>query len=139
MALCAAPTVGGQMIFGCRGRKWNAVIPGFVLVASSAHAAPDGFEGRWEIATVKPAPWADPWQVGGPEEEKRLVGQTVIIGRDFVTGPSPLSCRHARFTSHSDTPDLLFEGGLAEGPGERHRDARAEARALGIPMDRVRT
>lgn len=126
------------MIFA--GHWRSPVILGVALIAGSAHAAPgDGFEGRWEIATARLAPWADPQQAGGTEEERRLAGQTVVIGRDFVTGPSPLGCRHARFTSHSDTPDLLFEGGLAEGPVGRRRDARSEARALGMTTATVRT
>lgn len=128
------------MIFGRHGRGRNSVILGFALIAGSAHAAPnDGFEGRWVIAAARLAPWADPSQAGGPGEERRLVGQTIIIGRDFVTGPSPLGCGHARFTSHSDPPDRLFEGGLTEGPSGQPRDARAAARALGITTADVRT
>jgi hypothetical protein len=121
-------------------RARNAAILGLGLIAGSAQAAPnDGFQGRWTIAAARLAPWADPQQAGGHDEERRLIGRTVVIGRDFVAGPSPLGCKHARFASHSDTPDLLFEGGLAEGPIGRRRNARAEARALGITTAEVRT
>lgn len=118
--------------------------PGMVCLAAlfaGAAAAPpnDGFAGRWVIAAAKLAPWADKQQAGGPEEEKRLVGRSVVIGPTFVTGPSPLGCSRARFASHDDTPDLLFEGGLAEGPDGKSRDARAAARALGTTTATVRT
>ena len=110
------------------------------LLAGAAAAAPnDGFTGHWLIAEAKLAPWADPKQAGGPEEAKRLVGQSVVIGPASVTGPSPLGCKRARFASHDDTPDLLFEGGLAEGPDGKSRDAGATAKALGMTTATVRT
>jgi hypothetical protein len=110
------------------------------LAAGTARAAPnDGFVGRWVIAQAKLAPWADAKQAGGPEEEKRLVGLTVEFGPDFVRGPPPLGCLRARYVSHDDTPDLLFEGGLAEGPDGKARDARATAKALGMTTKTVRT
>jgi hypothetical protein len=112
----------------------------FALAAGAAQAAAnEGFEGRWVIAEARLAPWADRLLQGGDEEKRRLVGQTIVIGKDSVTGPRGFGCRNATFTSHSDTPDLLFEGGLAEGPGGKSLDARAAARALGVTTDKVRT
>jgi hypothetical protein len=95
--------------------------------------------GRWVIAEARLAPWADPKQAGGPAEEKRLVGQAVVIGPTAVAGPSPLGCKRAQFVSHDDTPDLLFEGGLAEGADGKSRDAKAAAKALGMTTATVRT
>ena len=121
-----------------RGR--NAVILGLVLAVGAAHAASnDGFEGRWVIADAKLAPWADRLMRGGDEERKRLVGQTIVIGRDFVTGPRGFGCRHATFTSQDDPPDYLFEGSLNEGPKGQPRDGLAAARALGVTTAKVRT
>jgi hypothetical protein len=118
----------------------RAIILGLALAAGAARAAPnEGFQGRWVIAQAKLAPWADAKQAGGPEEEKRLVGLTIEFGPNFVRGPPPLGCLRARYTSHDDTPDLLFEGGLAEGPDGKVRDAQAAARALGMTTKTVRT
>ena len=110
-----------------------------LCVGAAAPAPNDGFAGHWVIAQAKVAPWADLQQAGGPEEEKRLVGRTVVIGPALVAGPSPLGCLHASFKFHDDTPDLLFEGGLAEGPDGKPRDAVKAARALGMTTPAVRT
>ncbi len=108
--------------------------------ASTAWAQVGDFQGTWTIAKARIAPWADPLQRGGLAEERRLLGRTVVIGVGSVKGPAPLGCRHAIYSVHNDTADLLFEGGLAEpdqsgGP----RDAEALARALGMPTRSVRT
>jgi hypothetical protein len=108
--------------------------------ASSALAQSGGVAGRWVIARVALAPWADPLQRGGPEEERRLVGRTVTFGPTLVIGPSPLGCRRAAYRTHDDTADLLFEGGLAEPDrAGKPRDAAALARALGMTTRTVRT
>jgi hypothetical protein len=108
--------------------------------ASAALAQGPVVPARWVIAKAAIAPWADPQQLGGPEEEKRLVGRTVTFGTHSVTGPAPLGCAHATYSFHDDTPDLLFEGGLAE-PDRRGkpRDAAALARGLGMTTKTVRT
>ena len=108
--------------------------------ASAAFAQGSGVAGRWTIASAQLAPWADPLQTGGPEEERRLVGRTVVFGAHSVVGPQPLGCRHARFKAHDDTADLLFEGSLAEPHRNgKPRDAVALARALGMTTRTVRT
>jgi hypothetical protein len=111
-----------------------------LTTASAAIAHETGLRGRWIIAKAQTAPWADPLQTGGPEEERRLVGRTVTFGPHSVTGPEPLGCRNATFAAHDDTADLLFEGSLAEpGPTGKPRDAVALARALGMTTRTVRT
>jgi hypothetical protein len=109
--------------------------------ASGVHAQQGAeFLGRWVIAKATLAPWADPRQAGGPEEAARLVGRTVTFAPHSVTGPQPLGCAHATYKTHSDTADLLFEGGLAEPDDKgRPRNAQALARALGMTTPTVRT
>jgi hypothetical protein len=109
--------------------------------ALAAHAQDaGGVAGRWVIAKAALAPWADPLQQGGPEEERRLVGRTVSFGPHSVIGPPPLGCPRAVYRVHDDTPDLLFEGGLAEPDASgRPRDAVALARTLGVTTRTVRT
>jgi hypothetical protein len=112
------------------------------LSAASAARAREagGVAGRWVIAKAALAPWADPRQLGGPEEERRLVGRTVTFGPHSVIGPSPLGCPRATFRVHDDTADLLFEGELAEpDAGGRPRNAVALARGLGMTTRTVRT
>lgn len=111
-----------------------------LALASAAHAEGSGVTGRWVIAKAQLAPWADPLQTGGPEEERRLVGRAVAFGAHSVVGPQPLGCRHATLRVQDDTADLLFEGSLAEPDRDgKPRDAVALARALGMTTPTVRT
>lgn len=111
-----------------------------VAIGAPAVAQDSSVAGRWVIAKAQLAPWADPLQKGGPEEERRLVGRTVVFGAHFVVGPQPLGCRHATFNVHDDTADLLFEGSLAEPDrAGKPRDAVALARGLGMTTRTVRT
>jgi len=122
------------------GRRLAVAAALWLAGTSAAMAQGSGVEGRWVIAGAVLAPWADPLQRGGPEEERRLVGRTVTFGPNFVTGPPPLGCRRATYSVHDDTADLLFEGGLAEPDARgRPRNAVALARALGMTTRTVRT
>jgi len=108
--------------------------------AAATHAQDAPVHGRWVIAKAALAPWADSLQRGGPEEERRLVGRTVTFGPRSVIAPDPLGCARAVYRVHDDTPDLLFEGELAEPDRNgRPRDAAAQARALGMTTATVRT
>ena len=107
---------------------------------STAQARGADIMGRWIIAKAQLAPWADPLQRGGREEERRLVGRTVTFASGSVTGPAPLGCRHATYNVHDDTPDLLFEGSLAEPDRTgKPRNPEALARALGMTTHTVET
>jgi hypothetical protein len=128
-------------MMSARARLRLALIVAFCLAGASAVSAQAAdLTGRWIIAKSALAPWADPLQRGGPEEERRLVGRTVTFGLHSVTGPAPLGCRRATFSAHDDTADLLFEGSLAEPDhAGKPRDAVALARALGMTTRTVRT
>ncbi|MEO6341170.1 MAG: hypothetical protein ABIO39_14100 [Caulobacteraceae bacterium] len=105
-----------------------------------AQAQPADFAGRWVIAKAAMAPWADGVVVGGPEEEKRLLGKTVTLGPRAVTAPQPVGCKPPVYTVRDDPPDMLFEGGLAEpDKAGKPRNAVALARALGMSTRTVRT
>ena len=118
-----------------------ALIAGLCLgLASTAHAQKADIMGRWVIAKAQIAPWADPLQLGGPEEERRLVGRMVIFAPNSVTGPEPLGCRRATYKFHDDPADMLFEGSLAEPDRNgKPRNPEALARALGMTTHTVRT
>lgn len=124
----------------------RAAIRTALLVAVSLAPASQGLAqggdiaGPWVIAEAALAPWADPLQSGGREEEKRLVGKVVIFGAHSVAGPAPLGCRHAIYAKHRDTADLLFEGELAEpDPEGKPRDPVALAHRLGMTTKTVLT
>ena len=109
-------------------------------LASAAQAQPPEIAGRWVITKAAIAPWSDPQQAGGPQEERRLVGKSVTFGAHSITGPSPLGCKHPVYTVRDDPPDMLFEGGLAEPDrAGKPRNAVALARALGMTTRTVRT
>lgn len=75
------------------GRRLTAAVALWLAGSSAAMAQGAGVEGRWVIAKAALAPWSDPLQRGGPEEERRLVGRTVTFGATFVSGPPPLGWR----------------------------------------------
>jgi hypothetical protein len=131
----------GASSLGARGSALVAAgILGFALASAARGEEAGGVAGPWVIAKAEMAPWADPLQQGGPEEERRLVGRTVTFAAHWIDGPSPLGCRRAVYRTHNDTADLLFEGGLAEpGPRGKPRNAVALARALGMTTRTVRT
>jgi hypothetical protein len=108
--------------------------------ASAAPAQDTGLRGPWMIAKAELAPWADPLQKGGAQEARSLVGRTVIFGPRSVSGPQPLNCPRAHFSTHDDTADLLFEGELAE-PDRYGKtpDPVALARAIGMTTRTIRT
>jgi len=110
------------------------------LLPSAAFAQEPQFAGRWIITGATVAPWADPLQRGGAEEEKRLVGKVVAFGPHSILGPSPLGCPRATYTQRDDPPDMLYEGGLAEPDASgKPRDAAALAHALGLVGPVART
>ena len=106
---------------------------------AAGKAAPE-IAGRWVITKAAIAPWSDPQQAGGPQEERRLVGKSVTFSARSISGPSPLGCKHPVYTVRDDPPDMLFEGGLG-GPDRagKPRNAVALARALGMTTNTVRT
>lgn len=118
-----------------------ALLAALGLAAAAPALAQDAaFAGRWVIERAEVAPWADTLHPFGPEEEQRLLGRTVAFGPRAVSGPQPLGCSPAVYSVHDDTPDLLFEGGLAgEGADGKPRDAAALARGLGMTTPTVRT
>ena len=117
------------------------LIVAFCLGQPSAATAQNAdIIGRWIIAKAQLAPWADPLQRGGPEEERRLVGRKITFAPHSVTGPAPLGCARATYSAHNDTADLLFEGSLAEPDRNgKPRNAEALARALGMTTHTVET
>jgi hypothetical protein len=123
-----------------RAAQIAAVIAALSLIpASAAFAQGSGVLGPWTITKAALAPWADAKQAGGPAEAKRLVGQTVTFAAHSVRGPEPLGCSHAVYQTHNDTPDLLFEGSLAEDSNGKMLDAVALARKIGMTTKTVRT
>lgn len=119
----------------------TALLVAVRLAPASAGLAQGGdITGPWVIAKAALAPWADPLQSGGRDEEKRLVGKVVTFGAHSVAGPAPLGCRHAIYARHLDTADLLFEGELAEpDPAGKPRDPVALAHRLGMTTKKVLT
>lgn len=121
----------------------RALLPAALLTlafAPPALARPPEIAGRWVITKAAIAPWSDPQQAGGPQEEKRLVGKSVTFSAHSITGPSPLGCKHPVYNAYNSPPEGLFEGGLAEPDrAGKPRNAKALARALGMTSDTVRT
>jgi hypothetical protein len=116
-----------------------------VMFAATTAIAQDWqpFAGAWTIAGSTAAPWAAPTHPARSLESRRLAGKRVVFGRDRVQGPPPLGCAKPHYKVEVVSPDMIFEGMLAEprdaspgGPAV----ALATARALGFDdPERIRT
>lgn len=111
---------------------WVSPIFGVLLtLAGPALAAEPAYLGAWHIAEARPAPWVKSAAETFPEEERRLVGQTVTYGPARIEGPSPLACDGPRYELLDVPPEGLFQGGLTA-PAE-------QATALGFRSRTIET
>jgi uncharacterized protein YecT (DUF1311 family) len=67
-----------------------------------------GFAGVWRVIDAKPAPWAD--RANEAKGSPALLAFAVKFASGEVTGPDPLACKSAQFTSGVTSQDELFDG-----------------------------
>lgn len=77
-------------------------------VPPAAPAAPRRLYATWRLVRTVKAPWADPEMA----MDRVLLGQSVVLEEDDLTGPHPLICEDAEVEVLSSPPEGLFEGGL---------------------------
>jgi hypothetical protein len=93
--------------------KLQIVALGFAAIA--VHAADPFYLGTWKIASAVVAPWADPKNLRGDTAEmKGLVGKTILIAMNEISGPRGFACRAPRYELVDYTADMLFQGEFGE-------------------------
>jgi len=126
------------------GKALRLVAGLFAWLASgleAATAAEDAFYlGRWRIAAAVAAPWSGPELTPDLQQMAALKGQTLSIARDRIAGPRTLGCRGPHYRIVESTPDLLFQGELAEPMRyAQPPDAQRLAEGLGFRGKRWKT
>ena len=95
-----------------------------VLVFPFAARAADTFYlGTWKIASAVVAPWVEPGRKPGEAEMKSLVGKTVVIKTNEMTGPRQLACKGPKYVVKDYPADMLFQGAFGE---MQRRDSKAD-------------
>lgn len=82
-------------------------------VPPAAPAAPWRLHATWRLVQTRPAPWVvtDGTEPDTPLD-RRMLGQSVVLEEDALTGPHPLVCEDAGIERIESPPEGLFEGGL---------------------------
>jgi hypothetical protein len=89
-------------------------VAAFTAASTGARAAP-AYLGSWKIASAVVAPWADKANLAVNTAEKtRLIGRTVSLAPNSITGPQPFPCKGPHYKLRQFTADMLFEGQLGE-------------------------
>jgi len=79
------------------------------------------------------APWAEGAFPGDTAEMRTLVGKTLTFRSVAIDGPGLLACRKLKYRLVDSTPDMLFQGELAEArDGKPPPNPAAGAAALGF-------
>lgn len=78
-------------------------------VPPAAPAAAFRLYATWRLVLTRPAPWLEDTM----PLDRRLLGQSIVLDEDNLTGPHPLVCEDANVEILKMPPEGLFEGGLA--------------------------
>jgi hypothetical protein len=85
------------------------------LFPSAVPAADAFYLGTWKIASAVVAPWADPAdRKPDPTEMKALVGKSVVIKSNEITGPRQWACKGPKYRIRDYPADMLFQGAFGE-------------------------
>lgn len=85
-----------------------------LLIAAGAFAADPFYLGTWKIASAVEAPWADSQHKHDAAEMKSLVGKTIVVKSNEITGPRQLACKGPRYQVKDYPADMLFQGEFGE-------------------------
>ncbi|HVO02035.1 MAG TPA: hypothetical protein VMT54_07525 [Candidatus Cybelea sp.] len=77
---------------------------------SAGHAEDAFYLGKWKIADAKPAPWVLPSDQLDPSEPKGLIGKTIEIKADSITGPGDFPCAKPQYQVEEGGPEMLYMG-----------------------------
>ncbi len=77
-------------------------------VPPAAPSASGRLLATWRLVKTQPALWIEAEMA----LDRRLLGQSLLLEEDALTGPHPLVCEDAEIESFESSPDGLFEGSL---------------------------
>jgi hypothetical protein len=117
------------------------IVASFVLMFSMpANAADTFYLGTWKFDSAIVAPWADPHDKPNVAEMDSLLGKTVTIAPNGISGPKVLACKGAHYKLTDYTADLLFQGAFGEmHDADKAKDPGKLAASVGFTTAPVKT
>ncbi|MEY9504740.1 hypothetical protein ABIE87_004298 [Bradyrhizobium diazoefficiens] len=94
-----------------------------VGAAGAAAAADPFYIGSWTFTAAVVAPWADPQRKPDDTERARLMGKTVVLKANEISGPRPFACAKPQYKVTDYGPDMIFQGAFDE---MRRADKKAD-------------
>lgn len=96
-------------------RGFMLLIGAMLGLGSAASAVEPGYLGVWLITEARIAPWARPdHDAFDADEQRRLIGSTVIDRKTRIAALAPLGCDRPRYRTHEYPVDYLFQSGLID-------------------------
>lgn len=115
-----------------KGRLLKSAVILLLCASALANAADPFYMGTWKIATAVVAPWADPaGRAPDPREMKSLVGKTIVIQPEGISGPRALACKGPKYKLVDYPADMLFQGAFDE---MRRHDHSVEPVKLAVKL-----
>jgi hypothetical protein len=106
----------------------------------SARAADSFYLGTWKFDSAIVAPWADPHNKPDVTEKNSLLGKTVTIAPNAISGPKVFTCKGPHYKLTDYTADLLFQGAFGEmHDSDKSKDPQKLALAVGLTSMPVKT
>ncbi|MGY3391519.1 hypothetical protein ACVWW6_004110 [Bradyrhizobium sp. USDA 3311] len=111
-----------------------------VGAAGAAAAADPFYIGSWTLTAAVVAPWADPQRKPDDTERARLMGKTVVLKANEISGPRPFACAKPQYKVTDYGPDMIFQGAFDEmRRADKKADPKALAASLGFAGAPIRT
>ncbi|WLA67854.1 hypothetical protein [Bradyrhizobium diazoefficiens] len=111
-----------------------------VGAAGAAAAADPFYIGSWTFTAAVVAPWADPQRKPDDTERARLMGKTVVLKANEISGPRPFACAKPQYKVTDYGPDMIFQGAFDEmRRADKKADPKALAASLGFAGAPIRT
>ena len=86
------------------------------------------------------APWADPHDKPDVAEKNSLLGKTVTIAANAISGPKVFACKGPHYKLTDYTADLLFQGAFGEmHDADKAKDPQKLAASVGFTGMPVKT
>lgn len=121
-----------MLISVAKGRLLKSAVILLLCASAVANAADQFYIGSWKIATAVVAPWTDPaGRAPDSSEMKSLVGKTIVIQPEGISGPRALACKGPKYRLVDYPADMLFQGAFDE---MRRRDPSADPAKLAAKL-----
>lgn len=82
--------------------------------AFNAQAADPFYLGTWTVTSAVVAPWWKGPQPPDAAEKNALLGKTIVIAAQRISGPRQFACQGPHYQVKDYPADMLYQGGFGE-------------------------